>query len=421
MLLLFIALIVLIILSAFFSGSETGMMSLNRYRLHHRARKGDKKSAEVAALLERPDRLLGVILIGNTFANILSSAIATLIAVHYFGEAGIVVVTILLTLTILIFGETTPKTLAALYPERVAYPAAGPLRILLKILHPLVWLSNTVANAILRLFRVKVTKQKFDPLSTEEIRTLVYEASSKISVNYQTLLLRILDLETVVVEDVMVPRNEIYGINLDDHWDSIMQQIITSHHTHLPVYRDSIENIQGIIDLRNLFMDLSAGTLTKAKLLTLLDPAYLVPEATAVNVQLLNFQQNHIYIGMVIDEYGDIKGLINLKDILEEIVGEFSPDLDSAANMIWQQKDCSYLVDAAINIRDLIRLTKWQLPFSGPKTLSGLIIEELEMIPTRKVCLRLSGYPVEVMRVRDNRIERVRIWPKAFREVKQGF
>lgn len=391
-------------------------MSLNRYRLRHQARKGHAKAAEVAKLLERPDRLLGVILIGNTFANILASSIATLIAVHYFGEFGVVMATIVLTLAVLIFAETMPKTLAALYPERVAYPAARPLKFLLMALRPLVWFANTIANAFLRLFRVEVTRQKLDPLSTDEIRTMVRDASGKLSTNYQALLLRILDLEQILVEDVMVPRGEIYGIDLANDWTHIMRQITDSQHTHLPVYRESIENIQGILDLRKVLGPINEGNLTKAKLLTLLDEAYLVPEATSVSVQLLNFQQNQIYIGLVVDEYGDIKGLINLKDILEEIVGEFSADLDEAAGKVWQQSDGSYLVDASIHIRDLVRLTHWKLPFTGPKTLSGLIIERLEMIPTQKVCLRLAGYPIEVIRVQDNMIERVRVWPKAYRE-----
>lgn len=410
--LLIILLILLILLSAFFSGSETGMMALNRYRLRHLARKGDPAAKRTAKLLERPDRLLGIILLGNTFANVFASAVATIIAVHYLGDLGVLISTIALTFVLLIFAETTPKTLAALRPQRVAFPASLPLKILLVILYPLVWFINGVANGVLRLFRIKVKGHMIEPLTAEELRSVVREASGKISSNYQQILLRVLSLGQITVEDVMVPRNEIYGIDITDDWDKILKQLTESEHTKIPIYRENIDQVIGMLNLRSLIGQLPKRELTKDRLVKLAKEVYFIPEVTLINRQLLNFQKENRRIGLVIDEYGDIQGLVSIQDIIEEIVGEFAIDIDDVACLVQRQEDGSYLVDGRISLRDLNRLTDWELPIEGPKTLSGLVIEHLEMIPTSGMALRLVGYPMEVIKVSGNTIRLVKVWPE---------
>lgn len=410
--LLIILLILLILLSAFFSGSETGMMALNRYRLRHLARKGDPAAKRTAKLLERPDRLLGIILLGNTFANVFASAVATIIAVHYLGDLGVLISTIALTFVLLIFAETTPKTLAALRPQRVAFPASLPLKILLVILYPLVWFINGVANGVLRLFRIKVKGHMIEPLTAEELQSVVREASGKISSNYQQILLRVLSLGQITVEDVMVPRNEIYGIDITDDWDKILKQLTESEHTKIPIYRENIDQVIGMLNLRSLIGQLPKRELTKDRLVKLAKEVYFIPEVTLINRQLLNFQKENRRIGLVIDEYGDIQGLVSIQDIIEEIVGEFAIDIDDVARLVQRQEDGSYLVDGRISLRDLNRLTDWELPIEGPKTLSGLVIEHLEMIPTSGMALRLVGYPMEVIKVSGNTIRLVKVWPE---------
>lgn len=411
---LVVILIALIFISAFFSSSETGMMSINRYRLRHLSRKKSQTAARrVSELLKRPDRLLGVILIGNTFANVLASSVMTLVAVHYLGDIGIIIATVVLTLIILIFAEIAPKTLAALYPERVAFPASLPLKILLKVLYPFVWLGNTIANSLLALFRVNVKDHQFEPLSAEELRTVVNDATGKISSNYQQMLLRILDLEQVTVEDVLVPRNEIYGIDLEKPWDIILKGLTDCRHAYVPLYRESIDKVVGILNLRRVLAEFHKGALEKQDLLKLADKVYFVPEGALLNRQLLNFQEQQKSLGMVVDEYGDIQGLVTMQDILEEIVGEFARrGLDDPSRQIVSQKDGSVIVQGAISVRDLNRIMGWSFPVNGPVTLSGLLIEHVEMIPRSAVCCRIAGYPMELKRVRRNRVELVQIWPQ---------
>lgn len=406
-----VLLVVLIFISGFFSGSETGMMSLNRYRLRHLSRKGRPAAKRVMKLLERPDRLLGVILIGNTFANIMASSIATLIAVHYFGDAGIVVATIVLTLVVLIFAETAPKTVAALYPDRVAYKVSWILNWLLKIMYPLVWVVNAAANAILRLFQVKIRKRTAEPLTAEELRSLVHEAKGKISSTYQEMLLRILELERVTVEDVMVPRNAINGLDLTDSWELNFKKIINCEHSHMPLFREHIDDVAGMLNMRKVLSRMQRDRLREQDLLRLADKVYFVPEGALLNRQILNFQEQQKNISLVVDEYGDIQGLVTLQDVLEEIVGEFAGEVEEFSRLIKSQKDGTVLVDGRISIRDLNRQKQWDLPIEGPKTLSGLIIEYLEMIPHPGICCRIAGYPMEIVRVSGNTIKLVQIFP----------
>lgn len=416
---LFTVLFFLVLCSAFFSSAETGMMSLNRYRLRHLLRKGVPAAKRVTLLLERTDRLLSLILIGNTFANILASSVATIIAAHYFGDVGVFLCTILLAMVVLIFGETAPKTLAALYPMRLAFIVSLPLQILLKIMYPLVFLVNSVSNATLKLFRVKMRKHGLEPLTAEELRTVVHEASGKISANYQKMLLRILDLEHVTVSDVMVPRSEVHGIDLQDDWDLIVKQLAECQHAFLPIYRENLDRVQGLLNLRKVLTAMQEGELSKTKLQRLADEVYFVPENAELNKQLLNFQHQQKSIALVVDEYGDIQGLVTLQDVLEEIVGEFAKGMDDSAELVCLQKDGSYLVDGGISMRDLTRLTHWEFPINGPKTLSGLIIEYLEMIPEPGVGVRVAGYPMEILEMADNRVKQVRVIPKLHRHGRQ--
>lgn len=417
---LFSVLVILILIAAFFSAAEIGMMSINRYRLRNLVRKKNPAAKRVSQLLERPDRLLGIILIGNNFANIFASAVATIIAVKLFGDIGVAIATVLLTLIILIFGEITPKTLAALYPEKIAFPSALVLKWLLFFLYPIVWIINTISNGLLRLFRVKLVKGGLDTISHEELRTIVREATGKTLSMYQEMLLSVLDLQKVTVDDIMVPRNEIIGIDLEQDWEEILKQLTVSQHTRLPVYRETIDQVEGMLHLRRALNLLAQNRLNKKTLSEIAGEIYFVPEGTPLNIQLLNFRQKKQRSGLVVDEYGDILGLITLEDILEEIVGEFTTNLAAARKDIQRQKDGSYLVDGSITIRELNRIMKWDFPTHGPKTLNGLIIEYLETLPSTDICLRLAGYPIEIDAVEENKIKTARIWPRLRSRVKEG-
>lgn len=408
-------LFLLVIISAFFSGSETGMMAVNRYRLRHLARHKHKAAQRVLNLLKRPDRLLGVILIGNTFSNILASAVATMVAVRYFGEVGALISTVVLTFVVLLFAETAPKTVAAFYPQRIAYLVSAPLSVMLKILYPFVWVVNGLANGFLKVFfRIDVRSQSSEPLSLDELRSVVHETAGKTSLNYQEMLLRVLDLQQVTVDEVMVPKNDIYGIDLDQGWDKIIQQLEQSKHAYLPLYRETIDKVQGMIPLRNALLMLRDSKFDKPSLLRLAEPVYFIPEGALLHQQILNFQREQKSVGMVVDEYGDIFGMLTLRDVLEEIVGEFDLSTADVDRLISLQKDGSVLVDGSISVRDLNRLAHWKLPVDGPRTLSGLIIEHLEMIPRTGVSARIAGYPMEVMAVSRNTIRQVRVWPNLY-------
>ncbi len=406
-------LVLLLMLSGFFSGSETGLMAVNRYRLRHLARQGHKGAQRVLRLLERPDRLIGLILLGNNLVNILASSLTTIIALRLGGEGAIALGAGLLTLVILIFSEVAPKTLAALHPERIAFPAAFVYEQLLRVVYPVVYLVNLLANGVLRLLGVRPEQTETShALSTEELRTVLHEAGALIPKRHQEMLLSILELEEVTVNDIMVPRGEIVGIDLEEDMEVIVTQLTSAQHTRLPVYRESIDHVEGFLHVRNALPLLARDELTKEALLRILREPYFIPEATPLNTQLLNFQRQRRRIGLVVDEYGDIQGLVTLEDILEEIVGEFttSPELSPE---ILPQEDGGYLVDASINIRELNRMLGWRLPTDGPKTLNGLILEHLEHIPEPGTSLRIAGYPMEVVQIRGNAVKTVKIYPPA--------
>lgn len=407
-----VVLLFLILLAAFFSCAETALMAINRYRLRHKAHMKKRSAVLILQLLKRPDRLLGMILIGGNFANILASSLATLIAVHFWGERGVIISTAILTFVILIFAEVAPKTIAALYPENISRWVAWPVYFSLKIFYPFVWLINALSNGVLRLLRIRISGTVTEPLSREELRSIVYETAGRVSHQYQSMLLGILDLNKVVVEDVMIPRHQVIGIDLDDPWERIEQQIIKSQFNWVPVYRDDVNQVVGILRLRDVtHMMVANKTLNKEVLLKHLHEPYFVPEGTPLNVQLVNFQEKRKRLALVVDEYGEIQGLLTLEDILEEIVGEFTSNV-AVTMKASLQADGSYIVDGAMTIREFNRVTKWKLPTGGPRTMNGLIVEHLEAIPHAGICVKIAEYPIEITQVQENRIKTARVFPR---------
>lgn len=384
-------------------------MSLNRYRLKHLVKKKHRGARKASNLLARPDRLIGVILIGNNFVNILASAIATVVAVRLWGDAGIMIATFGLTVVILIFAEVSPKTMAAMHPEKIAFPAAYVLAPLLKLIYPLVWVINGITNSFLRLFGVKVTGEDSHHLSTEELRTLVNEAGALLPQNNQDMLLGVLELSEVTVNDVMVPRNEVLGIDLDDDIDTIIEQLSRTEHTRLPVFQGELNKVVGLLHMRNLAQVFHQGSVTKAAILQVIREPYFIPESTPLQTQLLHFQAQNRRIGMVVDEYGDVQGIVTMEDILEEIVGELSSNNSEADQDVFLQEDGSYFVDGTAYIRDVNKALDWELPTDGPKTMNGLITETIESIPDANVCLQIDNYRMETLQISENMIKTVRI------------
>jgi len=409
LLVLFLILFFLLFLSAFFSSSETALMSLNRYRLRHLEQEGHRGAIIASQLLSRPDRLIGLILLGNNFVNIMASAIATVIGIKLLGENGIVVTTFALTLIVLLFAEVTPKTLAALHPERVAFPASFILKPLLFLLYPLVWFTNGITNRMVRLFGVSPEDAATSAINTEELRVALMEAGSMIPSRHKDMLMSILDLEKVTVNDVMVPRNEIEGLDINAPFPDIIKELSHCGYTRLPVYEDSMDNIVGILHLRKALHLLTQDNLTPETLRNIIKHAYFVPEGTPLNTQLINFQRNRRRTGLVVDEYGDLLGLITLEDIFREIVGEFTADTIDDDKEIHPQEDGSYLINGSATIREINRSNNWELPTEGPKTLNGLVLEHLESIPDPGVSIRMGDYVIEVVQTADNAIKTLRI------------
>ena len=410
---LFLALGALLALSGFFSGSETALMTLNRYRLRHQADQGVRGAVLARRLLERPDKLIGLILLGNNFVNILASSLATIIALRLGGEGAIAIAAGLLTLVILIFSEVTPKTLAALHPERLAYPAAHVYTPLLKLLQPVVWLVNVNANGLLRLLGVHPQAGQGTALSREELRTVVNEAGAMIPERSRDMLLAILDLENATVEEIMVPRNEVEGIDLQDPVDEIIAAIRRANYTLLPLFDGNFDNVIGMIHSRSamnalLERGLDKGQLDKGYLREIARQPYFVPEGTHLYQQLVNFQRARQRVGLVVDEYGDFQGLITLADLLEEIVGEFTTDPTDAYPDIHRADDGSLLIDCTITVRELNRAMRWSLPTTGPKTLNGMIIDYLETIPEPGTSLKLGDYPLEIIQADETAVKTVK-------------
>ncbi|KXJ57082.1 MAG: magnesium/cobalt efflux protein [Colwellia sp. Phe_37] len=409
---LFVVLGILIFISAYFSGSETGMMSINRYRLKHLEKQNHSGAKRVSKLLAKPDKLIGLILIGNNLVNIFATLITGIIAQRLYGDAGVFYSGLLLTLVILIFAEITPKTLAALYPEKVAFPSSFILTLLLKLLYPFVIAVNWITNGILAILGISSEQREQHSLSSEELRTVVNESGAMLKSRDQDMLVGILDLENVTVEDIMIPRNELVGIDINDEWKRIQKKLTQSNHTRVLLYRDNIDDVVGYVHMREALRLVSKGQFTKATLLRAVREIYFIPEGTPLNVQLLKFQRAKERLGLVVDEYGDIQGLVTLEDILEEIVGDFTTTMTpTTSDEVNIQPDGSYLVDGSATVRDVNKEMTWNFPTDGPKTINGLILEYLEDIPEANLSVRISGYPLEIIEVKDNMIKTVRILP----------
>lgn len=399
----------LVLFSAFFSGSEIGMMSLNRYRLRHLVKQKNKQAIRVNNLLSSPESLLSIILIGNTIANVLASMVATLLGQRLYGDLGVLVATSLLTLIILVFSEMAPKILAALYPEKVAFVTSLPLSILKIIFLPLVNLITWIAKRILYLFGVPLNQVKKESLSSDELRSVMHESGVLLPRAHKSMLISLLDLGQATVEDIMIPKSEIVGLDIDLPWSDLLEQLETAQHTRLPIFMGSIDNLKGVIHVRRALSLLLDDDLNLDSLLDAADSPYFIPEATSLHLQLLNFQKNKRRSCFVVDEYGDLQGLVTIEDILEEIVGEYTTDIAAMSKDFTAQDDGSVIVDATATLRQLNRVLKWDLPYLGPKTLNGLIIEYIGHIPPAHCCLQIKKYQMEILKVSGNTIRSVRI------------
>ena len=408
-----VILVCCLVLSAFFSSTETALMSINRHRLRHLVREGSTSARAAEKLLERPDRLIGMILICNNFVNSAAAAIVTVIAISFGGVAYAAVGVVLFTVVLIVFGEIAPKTFGALYPERIALPAAVAFTVLLKALYPIVWLTNLVANGVLRVLGVSRDTAGNTSLSSDEVRTVVAEASTVIPHRHQRMLMSILDLERINVEDIMVPRHEINGIDAADDWDEVLTQIRDCRHTRIPVYDGSIDTLIGILHMKKVAQLLARGELDRDKLLGLArarEP-YYVPEGTPLNLQLLQFQRLRRRVAFIVDEYGDVQGLVTLEDLLEEIVGEFTSGTSALHKDVHRERPDSFVVNASASVRTLNRKMGWSLPATGPRTLNGLIVEYLETIPDPGTSMRIGEYSLEILQTGDNAVKTVRLKP----------
>jgi Mg2+/Co2+ transporter CorB len=409
---LLIVLGVLLCFSAFFSGSETALMSLNRYRLRHLANKGHRGARLAQSLLEKPDRLIGLILLGNNVVNLIASPLAAYIGFRMHGDVGVFSATILFIVAVLIFAEVTPKTLAALHPEKFAFPASYIYTPLQYVTYPIVLLINAIANNLLRLFGVSLEDTGLGSLSRDELRTVVQEAGGLIPREHQNMLIGILDLESITVEDIMIPRNEVLGIDIDADWEDIRSQISNAPFTRMPIYHENLDNIVGFLHLRKIFSRIVENEISLEELKQNVREPYFIPEGTSLNRQLLNFQREKRRIGLVVDEYGDIQGLVTLEDLLEEIVGEFTNDPATLTTDIHPQKDGSYVIDGGAHVRDVNKALKWKLHDNGPRTINGLVLEHLETIPEPGTSVLIDGHPIEIVRVLNSSVRTVRIQPK---------
>ncbi|WP_413483634.1 CNNM domain-containing protein [Morganella psychrotolerans] len=415
---LIIILIFLVLISAYFSASETGMMTINRYRLRHMAKQGNRSALRVEKLLSKPDRLLSLILIGNNLVNIIASALGTIVGMRLYGNAGVAIATGVLTFIILIFAEVMPKTIAALYPQQVAFPSSILLRPLSKICLPVVWGFNAITLILMRCIGIRGTVIRSDAVSKEELKTIVNESKGKLSRRNQDMLISILDLDKVSVDEIMVPRTEIIGIDINDDWKSILRQLTHSPHGRIVLYRDSLDDAIGMLRVREAYrLMIEKREFTKQMLIKAADKIYFVPDSTPLNLQLVNFQRNNEKVGLVVDEYGDIQGLISVEDILEEIVGDFTTSMSpSLAEEVRQLPDGTMLIQGTTNIREINKALGLSLPEEGARTINGLLLEELGDIPQLNTKVKIGRYQFEVTAIGENVIKTVKVTPLAHLE-----
>ena len=393
-------------MSAFFSGSETSMMAINRYRLKHLVKEKNKSAKRVSRLLERTDRLLGVILIGNNFTHTLSTALATVVAIRLWSDSAVLAVTVFMTIIMIIFAEVMPKTIAALKPESIAFPASYLLKPLSKLLSPLITLVSFVSNNVTKLMGIDLDNADKDELKPEELRTLLQ--TSGVPKRQEEMLMGIFDMDYLSVNDVMIPKNEIIGIDLNDEIEDILKQLQIIDFTYIPCYEDSIDNIQGFLSLNKKADFLGNKIQSKENLKAELREPLFVPENTPLYKQLANFQSSGRRVGLIVDEYGDIEGIITLRAILEIIVGEITTESIEKMD-IMPQADGTYLIEGNVMVREVNRRLEWELPTEGPKTLSGLILEEVQTIPDTNIGLTIDGYRIETVLIKDNVIKLTKI------------
>ena len=411
-----IALVFLLVLSGFFSLSETSMMAINRYRLRHLAKQGHRGARLTIKLLDHTDRLLGVILLGNNLLNTASATLVAIIVATLFAhdDFALFMGTIAVTFAILVFSEITPKVIAAAYPERIALAASYVLTPLLIIFYPIVWFVNLFVSGLLILFRLKPQKGSLEQkISTEELKTLVLEGGHFIQHKHQSMLLNLFDLETITVDDVIVPRSQIEAIDLNADDEIIHTQLLTCHHTRLPLYRERLDNIVGIVHVRKVLNQMQGGKITAATLEKVMREPYFIPSGTSLFSQLQLFQENQKRVGLVVDEYGEWMGLVTLEDIVEEIIGEFTTQAPNLASTFSKQEDGSFIVEGSTLLRELNRKLGFQFPLDGPKTLNGLILEYFEDIPEAGTGLSIAGYPMEVIQTKNRVVKTVKIFPVA--------
>lgn len=404
---LFIILFILLLLSAFLSGSETSLMSVNRYKLKHRFKSGEKSAEKVNFLVTNPDKTLGLILLLNNFVNILASAISTLIAVQLYGQAGVAISVFVLTIIILIFAEVTPKTFAALYPDKIAYPISWVFYLLMKVFYPLVIVINFLSRLLLRIFGIKSEYVNQELLTKDEIKLIVKESSERIPKSHEDMIVNMLDLEKVKVEDAMIPRGELIAVDIESDRDQITKSILKCKHTRIPIYRGELNKLLGFLHKRKIIEMLVEGNITKEKIIDHINPPYFIPEDTSLTSQLIEFKKERKRIGFVVDEYGDVKGVVTLDDILEEIVGDYKNT--NKENGIRKINDKIYLVDGTVQVREINKILNWKIPENVAKTINGFILESLEDIPSKGVIFDRSGYSFEIIEVSNNFVNNVKV------------
>lgn len=407
---LFFVLFILLLLSAFFSGAETSLMSVNRYKLKHKHKLGDKSANKVNFLVTNPEKTLGLILLLNNFVNILASAISTLIAIKIYGEAGVAISVVVLTIIILIFAEVTPKTFAALYADKIAYPVSLLLYPLMKIFYPIVILINFISKIILRMFGIKTEKINQELLTKDEIKLIVKESSHRIPKNHEDMIVNMIDLEKVKVEDAMIPRNELVAVDIEDDLRKISKKILNCKHTRIPIYKKELNKLLGFLHKRKVIDILVENKMTKENILEQISPPYFIPEDTSLTSQLINFKKQKKRIGFVVDEYGDVKGVVTLDDILEEIVGDF--DENAKNDGIIKINSQTYIIDGTIQIREINKSLDWEIPETAAKTINGYILECLENIPTQGETFDSEGYLFEIVEISNNFVKNVKVTKK---------
>ena len=383
-------------------------MALNKYRLKHLIKQNNRSAKRADKLLKRPDRLLGVILIGNNFVNILAAALTTILCLELFGNSGVFIGSVILTIIILIFAEVTPKTFAAKNAESIALPASGILKVLQKVLYPLIWVVNFFSNSLLNLLNVK-DENKNEDITTEELKSVLENSGEMIPKRYQDMLTSILDLDEILIDEIMTPRNEILGIDIEENFEILMEKIAINQKEIMPIYEQSLDNLKGTIDTNGIKKFLISNKLSIQNFMDFADDVYVALENTPLSNQLFNFQKDNKTSAVVVDEYGDVKGLIDINDILEEIVGELSTDKARDKIDIQEQKDGSYLIDGSAAIREINKKLSWDLPLEGPVTLNGLILEKIQTIPESNVSINLNNYLIETVLIKDNMIKFAKI------------